>query len=123
MSTTEFKKGKIADGYHNAGREFQILGFSVNVNDRLWVPVLFDDEQEPDWLKSSAVVEIPVKNSASWMSILYPNGEYKIIDPDGWDRGNFDYSYNQELVSEKEFHNRLANSTVQRTTIIKPNGK
>jgi len=34
----------------------------------------------------------------------------QIIDADGWDRRNFDESWN-ELITEDEFNRRLCNST------------
>jgi len=30
----------------------------------------------------------------------------------GWDRKNFDYSFNQELITKEEFEKRFAVSTV-----------
>ena len=47
--------------------------------------------------------------SADWQEILCY--EEVILDPDGWDRSNYDYSFNKELISEKEFMVRLGNST------------
>ena len=35
------------------------------------------------------------KTSAQWQS-LYPYP--KVLDPDGWDRKNYDYSWNEELI-------------------------
>jgi hypothetical protein len=35
-----------------------------------------------------------------------------ILDPDGWDRTNFKYSFEQEKITREEFINRLAGSTV-----------
>ena len=37
----------------------------------------------------------------------------KILDPDGWDRSNYDYSWNVEKITRKEFENRLCFSTVR----------
>ena len=37
--------------------------------------------------------------SEEWQKI-YPSP--KVIDPDGWDRKNYNYSWNEELISEKE---------------------
>ena len=34
-----------------------------------------------------------------------------VIDPDGWDRKNLDYSWNKERITKKEFEHRLAQST------------
>jgi|688.fasta_scaffold761113_3 hypothetical protein len=39
---------------------------------------------------------------------------YIILDPDGWDRTNFDYSFNKELITKEEFEKRLSESTCQR---------
>jgi len=35
-----------------------------------------------------------------------------IMDPDGWDRKNYEYSFNEELVTEMEFTIRKGMSTV-----------
>jgi len=35
-----------------------------------------------------------------------------ILDPDGWDRKNYQYSFCQELIDEKEFRKRLSLSTI-----------
>ena len=34
-----------------------------------------------------------------------------VYDPDGWDRSNYEYSFNVELITEDEFKKRLARST------------
>ncbi len=34
-----------------------------------------------------------------------------VMDPDGWDRKNYDYSWHIEEISYEEFINRLRNST------------
>jgi hypothetical protein len=39
---------------------------------------------------------------------------YEVLDPDGWDRTNFDYSWNKEKITMAEFQRRLAMSTVKR---------
>lgn len=48
--------------------------------------------------------------SADWKESLCP--ELVILDPDGWDRSNYEYSFNEELISEKEFIGRLQKSSV-----------
>lgn len=40
-----------------------------------------------------------------------------ILDPDGWDRSNFDESWN-ERITEQEFNNRLMMSTCMLRRII-----
>lgn len=49
------------------------------------------------------------KVSSEWIK------EYniKILDPDGWDRKNYDYSFNQEKIDRQEFERRLVHSTIQ----------
>lgn len=36
-----------------------------------------------------------------------------ILDPDGWDRKNYDFSFNQELITKEEFKQRVTYSTVK----------
>jgi len=36
-----------------------------------------------------------------------------VLDPDGWDRSNFDYSWYKEEITKEEFENRLIHSTVK----------
>jgi len=38
------------------------------------------------------------------------------IDPDGWDRNNYEYSFNEELITKDEFMNRIASSTIKCNT-------
>jgi hypothetical protein len=49
------------------------------------------------------------KVSSEWIK------EYnvKILDPDGWDRTNYDYSFNKEEITRKGFERRLMFSTIQ----------
>lgn len=51
------------------------------------------------------------RTSDEWYQILYPNKEVIIIDPDGWDRSNWEYSWGEESINEDEFKKRLLNST------------
>ncbi len=50
------------------------------------------------------------KTSAEWIKEV----GYEVLDPDGWDRKNFDYSWNKEKITMVEFQMRLALSTVRR---------
>ena len=48
------------------------------------------------------------KTSEEWQSIFpYP----KVLDHDGWDRKNYDYSWKEEKITLEEYENRLSNST------------
>ena len=53
------------------------------------------------------------KTSAQWHSLLETKyrGSY-VMDPDGWDRKNYDYSFYQEQITEEEFWKRFFRSTV-----------
>jgi hypothetical protein len=37
---------------------------------------------------------------------------FTVLDPDGWDRLNYEFSFLQELITEAEFNARLVGSTV-----------
>lgn len=52
---------------------------------------------------------VELRTSAEWQKI-YPNSI--VFDPDGWDRTNYDYSWNIEKISLEEYQNRLRMSTV-----------
>ena len=50
------------------------------------------------------------KTSIEW----YKKCPYEILDPDGWDRsGDFNYSFNKELITKREFNKRLMQSTLK----------
>ena len=51
------------------------------------------------------------RSSKEWYEIFYPNKEIVILDPDGWDRSNWEYSWEKELIDEVEFKKRLLAST------------
>lgn len=49
------------------------------------------------------------KTSEEWNKLY----NIKILDPDGWDRKNFHYSWYKEKITKEEFHNRLLRSTIE----------
>ncbi len=53
------------------------------------------------------------KTSAEWESEIPERYDLVILDPDGWDRTNFDYSFNKERITKEEFDKRVAKSTIQ----------
>lgn len=57
-----------------------------------------------------------LKTSDEWFKLFPEEYNLKIIDPDGWDRTNFQYSFYEEKISEKEFKTRLMSSTLQCNT-------
>jgi hypothetical protein len=50
------------------------------------------------------------KTSKQWQADA--EHTYLILDPDGWNRSNFDFSFNEEMITEVEFMKRLASSSV-----------
>jgi hypothetical protein len=50
-----------------------------------------------------------LKTSAEWVKDV----SYRILDPDGWDRANYDYSFNKEKITFAEFQRRLFSSTIE----------
>lgn len=51
------------------------------------------------------------KTSEEWQKTYHST----ILDPDGWDRSNFDYSWYKENITFNEFVTRAMNSTVRRS--------
>lgn len=51
------------------------------------------------------------KSSQEWYDELYPEKEVIVIDPDGWDRRNFQYSWYVETITYTTFLSRLMIST------------
>jgi len=49
------------------------------------------------------------KTSEEWCKLC----NFKIMDPDGWERKNFNFSWYEEKITKKEFERRLIESTVQ----------
>ena len=50
-----------------------------------------------------------LKTSQEWQEIFHT---IKVVDPDGWDRTNFEYSWNKEKITREEYSNRIGKSTV-----------
>lgn len=57
-------------------------------------------------------MNIEKKTSKEWEKIIPKKFGLIIYDPDGWDRKNYEYSFNEELITKEEFKMRLSNSTV-----------
>ncbi len=63
----------------------------------------------PNMLVFHKVTETPyLKTSNEWDL----DSEYDILDPDGWDRTNYTYSFFEEKITQEEFNRRLIYSTV-----------
>ncbi len=57
-------------------------------------------------------MEAVKKTSKDWVNGIHKDCKLKVIDPDGWDRENFDFSFNKELITKEEFKTRLLSSTI-----------
>ena len=51
------------------------------------------------------------KTSQQWYDEIPKELGFVIMDPDGWDRRNYDFSFNEELITKKEFLKRVTGST------------
>jgi hypothetical protein len=62
-----------------------------------------------------------VKTSKDWYDSIPKDWKLVIMDPDGWDRKNFEYSFNEEKITKEEFKKRIFYSTItaNRETIDK----
>jgi hypothetical protein len=49
-----------------------------------------------------------LKTSEEWQAIHY---QIKVLDPDGWDRKNFQFSWYEEKITLDEYNKRLFSST------------
>lgn len=53
------------------------------------------------------------KTSEEWMEITGKFEKIIILDPDGWDRTNFQFSFYEEKITHGEFISRIMESTIQ----------
>lgn len=58
-----------------------------------------------------------VKRTADGWLKLSEYSHITVLDPDGWDRGNFEESWN-EFITEEEFQKRLSHSTTIHTSLV-----
>jgi hypothetical protein len=59
------------------------------------------------------MADAELKTSKEWYAL---STGYVIMDPDGWDRTNYDFSFNVEPISINEYTKRVGRSTV----LLKP---
>ena len=53
------------------------------------------------------------KTSQQWYDELRKTENITIMDPDGWDRTNYQYSFTEELITKEKFNERLSRSSVK----------
>ena len=58
------------------------------------------------------------KTSKEWYDLVPSEYRLEILDPDGWDRRNFKFSFYEELITKDEFKNRVLSSTIQCDRIL-----
>lgn len=51
------------------------------------------------------------KTSKDWYAEIPTELGFVLYDPDGWDRSNWEFSFNQELITKEEFVKRIIEST------------
>jgi hypothetical protein len=66
--------------------------------------------EEPEITPTIASEDL--KTSQEWEQLVPSEFKLIIMDPDGWDRKNFQYSFYEEKITKVEFINRLASSTI-----------
>lgn len=66
------------------------------------------DNNQANNLKPCDCINNLKKTSQEWQNIL---SDVKVIDPDGWDRTNYEYSWKEELITEDEYLRRCGRST------------
>ena len=54
-----------------------------------------------------------LKTSEEWLNLVPQEYKLKILDPDGWDRSNFQFSFYEEKITESQFFMRVSLSTIQ----------
>ncbi len=58
------------------------------------------------------------KTSKEWIELIPEKYKLQLLDPDGWDRNNFEYSFNEQKVTKQIFMDRLSLSTIQCTDVF-----
>ena len=57
---------------------------------------------------------VELKTSEEWQKLC----KAEVLDPDGWDRKNFQFSWYEENISRSEFEKRLVLSTIQAKDVL-----
>jgi len=52
-----------------------------------------------------------LKTSKEWEELVPKRFKLQILDPDGWDRSNYEFSFHEELITWEQFRNRMSYST------------
>ena len=108
-----------APGYKNTGPGTGPEGIVIFMAQaRRLFKVTLENDAQPKSLPKPKKASTIMKTSKEWMKD-YPLAD--IYDPDGWDRENYDFSFNVERITLAEFKYRFNRSTVQ--GIVTPAGE
>lgn len=101
---------KTLNGYHIVCNSFDRMKFQTEFLNEFLTKQIGIHKNSPTLLWCP--IPLPIKHSSSdWYGKLYKEGSFKIVDPDGWDRNNFQYSFFEELLTKEEFLKRCFAST------------
>ena len=92
----------IFDGWNEVERFMQ--------NKRAWVDTIQEFSTTDTHPYPRIVLTMVILCTSEDWNKSYP--EYVVIDPDGWDRKNYEFSWHKELILYSEFQRRLAHSTI-----------
>jgi len=69
-------------------------------------------EKQEKAKKKPKKVKLEKKTSSVWLNSKEFE-KVRIIDPDGWDRENWEFSFFHEKITKQEFESRLIKSTIK----------
>lgn len=58
------KRGVVKEGWYDAGRTLTILGKSVTVKNMEWLPIVFDNEEDPTFHKTTSIRPLTKKEES-----------------------------------------------------------
>jgi hypothetical protein len=93
-----------AEGYY-AMFEDKIIMIKSNGSCDCWPNGFFDQYEA----QLRELIHYKFINTSEKWQELYPNP--RVLDPDGWDRQNYQFSWHEEKISYKEYQRRLSLST------------
>lgn len=60
---------------------------------------------------TTATIDCDMKTSQEWYEEVPKEYGLIIMDPDGWNRRNYEFSFNEELITKQHFIMRVMHST------------
>ena len=81
----------------------------LNVVKREVVEECLTEQEKQEIEENNRVHESDLRTSEEWQKIC----RIQVLDPDGWDRKNYQYSWYEEKISREEFERRTITSTCE----------